>query len=123
MTGATWTYDAFPGVWWPIVFILLAGWLPTDAWRWLGVASAGRIDEKSPVIAIARAIATSLVAAVIARLVLFADGSLAQIPVGIRITAFLLGFLAYLKLGRYTLVAILVAEVVLLGVPWMLGLI
>lgn len=118
-----WTYDAFSAPWWPFAFILLAGWLPTDAWRWLGVASAGRIDEKSPTIALARAIATSLVAAVIARLVLFADGSLQQIPMPVRVAALALGFLAYLKLGRHTLVAILVAEIVLLGVPWALGII
>lgn len=116
-----WTYDAIAAWWWPYVFILLAGWLPTDVWRWLGVLSAGRLDERSPAVALARTIATSLVAAVIGRLVLVPGGSLEAIPLTIRIAALATGFAAYFWLGRKTLVAILFAEVVLLGVPWALG--
>ncbi|WP_294646368.1 AzlD domain-containing protein [uncultured Aureimonas sp.] len=116
-----WTYDAMAAWWWPYVFILLAGWLPTDVWRWLGVLSAGRLDERSPAVALARTIATSLVAAVIGRLVLVPGGSLEAIPLTIRIAALATGFAAYFWLGRQTLVAILFAEVVLLGVPWVLG--
>lgn len=117
-------YGAMAAPWWPFVFILLAGWLPTDIWRWLGVLSSGRISESSPLIIGARAIATGLVAAVIARLVLFPGGSsLAAIPDWIRIAALGGGFCAYLWLGRQTLVAILVAEIILLGVPWMMGII
>lgn len=115
------SYGALSAPWWPFVFILLAGWLPTDVWRWLGVLSSGRIDETSPFIVAARAIATGLVAAVIARLVLYPGGSLAGIPDWIRIAALGGGFLAYLWLGRQTLIAIVVAEIILLGVPWMLG--
>ena len=115
------SYTALSAPWWPFVFILLAGWLPTDVWRWLGVLSSGRIDETSPFIVAARAIATGLVAAVIARLVLYPGGSHAGIPDWIRIAALAGGFLAYLWLGRQTLIAIVVAEVILLGVPWMLG--
>ncbi|WP_062010949.1 AzlD domain-containing protein [Aureimonas sp. AU4] len=112
------SYDAFAAGWWPYVFILLAGWLPTDVWRWLGVASAGRFDETSTSLAIARTIATSLVAAVIARLVLYPSGSLAEIPTFVRVSALVLGFATYYWLGRQTLLAILVAEIVLLGTPW-----
>ena len=117
------SYSAIGTPWWPFVFILLAGWLPTDAWRWLGVLSSGKISESSPLIIGARAIATGLVAAVIARLVLFPGGSLATIPDWVRIAALGTGFCAYLWLGRQTLVAILVAEIILLGVPWMMGII
>lgn len=115
------SYGALTAPWWPFVFILLAGWLPTDVWRWLGVLSSGRIDENSTFIVAARAIATGLVAAVIARLVLYPGGSLATIPDWVRIAALVGGFLAYLWLGRQTLIAILAAEIILLGVPWMMG--
>jgi hypothetical protein len=114
-------YDAVDAAWWPFVFVLLAGWLPTDVWRWLGVASAGRFDEASPALAVARTVATSLVAAVIARLILYPTGSLADISASVRISAVTLGFAAYYWLGRQTLLAILVAEIVLLGVPWAMG--
>lgn len=114
-------YDAFDSVWWPYLFVLLAGWLPTDVWRWLGVASAGRFDETSPALAVARTIATALVAAVIGRLILYTTGSLAEIPTLVRIGAVALGFAAYYWFGRHTLLAILVAEIVLLGTPWLLA--
>lgn len=121
MTG--FGYNGVDAAWWPYVFILLAGWLPTDIWRWLGVLSAGRLDERSPAVALARTVATSLVAAVIGRLVLMPGGSLEAIPLPIRIAALATGFAAYYWLGRKTLIGILFAEVVLLGVPWALGII
>lgn len=116
-------YGDIAAKWWPYAFILLAGWLPTDMWRWLGVASAGRLDERSPYIAFARTVATALVAAVIGRLVLFPAGTLAEIPTAIRIGALAAGFGAYYWLGRQTLLALLVAEIVLLGIPWATGMI
>ena len=121
MNGIDTSYGAIAAPWWPFLFILLAGWLPTDVWRWLGVLSSGRIDEKSMLIVAARAIATGLVAAVIARLVLYPGGSLAAIPDWIRIAALAGGFCAYLWLGRQTMIAILAAEIILLGVPWAMG--
>ena len=75
--------------WWPYAFILLAGWLPTDIWRYLGVLSAGRIDEASPWLGLVRAVATGMVAAVIARMVLYPSGSLADVPDAVRIGALL----------------------------------
>ncbi len=55
----------------PYLFILIAGSLPTHIWRYLGVLSAGRLSERSPLIGVVRAVASALVAAVIARLVLY----------------------------------------------------
>lgn len=113
-------YDAIATAWWPYVFILLAGWLPTDIWRWIGVVSAGRIDETSRLIALARAIATALVAAVIARLVFYPTGSLAAVPDVVRIGALAGGFLSYILLGRHILLGCFVAEAILLGVPYLM---
>ncbi|MBB4001464.1 MAG: AzlD domain-containing protein [Aurantimonas endophytica] len=115
MTGLDLSFDAPWGEWWPFVFILLAGWLPTDVWRYLGVLTAGRMDENSPTASLTRAIATSMVAAVIAQLVLFPAGSLAAIPTAARVGAIGAGFAAYLLCGRRVLAAIIVAEAVLLG--------
>lgn len=115
MTGIDLSFDAPWGDWWPFVFILLAGWLPTDLWRYLGVLTAGRLDENSRLAILTRAVATSMVAAVIAQLVLFPAGSLAAIPTAARIGAVGAGFVAYLWLGRRVIAAIIVAEAVLLG--------
>lgn len=115
MMGIDLSFDAPWGAWWPFVFILLAGWLPTDVWRYLGVLTAGRLDEHSPLASLARTIATSLVAAVIAQLVLYPAGSLATIPTAVRVGAVAAGFVAYFLCGRRVLAAIVAAEAVLLG--------
>ncbi|KQT60304.1 MULTISPECIES: AzlD domain-containing protein [unclassified Aureimonas] len=114
-------YHDVAAAWWPYAFILLAGWLPTDMWRWIGVASAGRIDENSRLIALARAVATALVAAVIARLVFYPTGSLAAVPDAVRVGALAAGFLSYILLGRHILLGCFVAEAILLGVPYLMG--
>jgi branched-subunit amino acid transport protein len=107
--------------WWPYLFILLAGWLPTDIWRYLGVLSAGRINEASPLLGLVRAVATGMVAAVIARMVLYPSGALADVPDAIRVGALVAGFLAYLLTGKRILVGILAAEAILVGLPWALA--
>lgn len=109
-----WVYsNAVP--WWPYVFILLGGWLPTDMWRYLGVVSANRIDETSEAASLARTIATSLVAAVIAQLVFFPSGALAEIPTAVRVLSLAAGFAAFQLSRRRILLGILAAELVIGG--------
>jgi hypothetical protein len=108
-------YHDIAAAWWPYAFILLAGFLPTDVWRWLGVVFANQIDERSQIVAFARAVATALVAAVIARLVLVPEGSLASIPGWARVLALSAGFATYLLLGQRIVAGILVAEAILVG--------
>jgi len=92
-------FDSFDAFWWPILFILLAGWLPTDVWRWIGVAFAGRVRDNSEWISLARAVANALVAGVIARLILYPTGALIDVPVWIRLVA--VGLAAGLYSGVY----------------------
>lgn len=111
------SFNAIAADWWPYVFILLAGWLPTDIWRYIGVLSAGRLDENSPSVALTRTIATGMVAAVIARLVLYPTGTLALIPDAVRIGALAAGFAAYMLSGKRVLVGIVAAQAILVGIP------
>jgi hypothetical protein len=112
------SYNAFDSVWWHFAFILIAGWLATDIWRFLGVWFGGRLDPDAEILVLVRAVATALVAAVIAKLILFPSGALAASPVGLRIGAAALGFAAYFWLGRRVWLGVLVAEAIL--VPGML---
>ncbi len=109
------TFDAIDAWWWPYLFILVAGWLATDSWRFLGVYFGGRIAEDSDLLVLVRAMATALVAAVIGNLIVFPTGALASTPVILRAAAAMLGFVAYLCLGKRILLGIVVAEVVLLA--------
>jgi hypothetical protein len=109
------TFQASDSWWWQYAFILIAGWLATDMWRFLGVYLGGRISDDSDAIVFVRCLATALVAAVIGNLVVFPSGALAAVPVLVRIGAALAGFAAYLLLRRSVLVGILAAEAVLLA--------
>lgn len=108
------TFHAIDAWWWPFLFILVAGWLATDAWRFLGVYLGDRISEDSDLLVLVRALATALVAAVIGNLIVFPSGALAETSLALRLISAAVGFLAYLWLGRKVLVGIVVAEVALL---------
>jgi hypothetical protein len=109
------TYFSGESWWWPFLFILVAGWLATDFWRFLGVHLGGRIAEDSPALVLVRAVATALVAAVIGNLVVFPGGALAATPLALRIAAMAIGFAAYLIAGKRVIVGLLVGEAVLLA--------
>jgi Branched-chain amino acid transport protein (AzlD) len=101
--------------WWPYLFILVAGWLATDIWRWIGVLAGGRLREDSELLVWVRAVATALVAGVISRLILYPAGALAEAPLALRLAAAALGWLAFLAAKKRILVGVLTAEAVLIG--------
>src|SRR5690606_32188310 len=81
------TFTAYADWWWPYLFILLGGWVATDFWRFLGVYLGERLSEQSQLLVLVRCIATGLVAAVIANLIVFPSGELASTPMALRIGA------------------------------------
>ena len=115
------TFDAIDAWWWPFLFILVGGWVATDAWRFLGVYLGSRLAQDSEALVLVRAVATSLVAAVIGNLVIFPSPALAATPLALRIGAVALGFAAYLALGKRVIVAIIVAELVFGIGLWLAG--
>ncbi len=72
---------------WPYVVLILVGFLPNEIWRWLGFALARGIDEGSEILVWVRAVATAVLAAVIAKLIFFAPGALATVPLTVRLAA------------------------------------
>ena len=80
----------------PYVALVLLGFLPSEIWRWLGIALGRGLDEESEIILWVRAVATALVAGVVARIVLFPPGALASVPLGVRLAALACGFFAFL---------------------------
>ena len=108
------TFQSIDAVWWPYLFIFLAGSVATDMWRFLGVYFAGLVDERAEILVFVRTVATALVAAVIAKLLLYPDGALAASPVWLRIGAAATGLLSYVVSGRRIIVGVAVAEFILL---------
>lgn len=115
------TFSTFDAWWWPYLFILIAGWLATDAWRFLGVYLGGRISEDSEALVLVRALATALVAAVIGNLIVFPSGALAAAPLALRLLSASAGFAAYLLAGKRVLVGIIAAEALLMAGLWLIG--
>lgn len=105
---------SFDTWWWPYFFILIAGALATDIWRFLGVLVGGRMREESQGLVLVRCVATALVGGVIAQLILYPSGELANSPMWMRAGAAGAGFFAFLLTGQRILVGVLVGEALLL---------
>jgi Branched-chain amino acid transport protein (AzlD) len=99
----------------PYLALLLLGFLPSEMWRWLGIVVGGGLDEGSEIILWVRAVATALVAGVIARIVLIPPGALASVPLTVRLAAIACGFLAFLAIRRSAFAGVLVGEAVLVA--------
>jgi hypothetical protein len=106
------------GALWPYLLVILAGFLPTEVFRSLAVVFARGFDEDSEVLILVRAVATALLAAVVARLVLVPPGELVAVPLLIRIGAVAGGFLVYLVAKRSVFLGILFGEAVIIGGAW-----
>lgn len=109
------------GALWPYLLVILAGFLPTEIWRSLAVVFARGFDEDSEALILVRAVATALLAAVVARLVLIPPGELVDVPLFIRIGAVAGGFLVYLLAWRSVFLGILFGEAVIIGGAWYAG--
>jgi hypothetical protein len=102
------------GEFWPYLVLILAGFLPTDLWRLLGIVVGHGFDEDSEFIIWVRAVAIAVLAGVIARIALFPPAALAEVPLSVRLAAIGCGFLAFLLLRRSVFAGVLVGENVLI---------
>ena len=99
----------------PYLALILVGFLPNEAWRVLGLVLVRGLDEDSQVVVWVRAVATAMLAAVLAQLVLASSGALAAIPVGVRVGAAAAGFLAFVVVRRSVFAGVFMGELVLLA--------
>jgi len=93
--------------------LILAGFLPNGIWRVLGVMFARSLDEGSEILVWVRAVATAILAGVIAKLTIFAPGVLAGVPTGVRVAAVLVGFAGFLAIRRSVFAGVIVGEAAL----------
>lgn len=106
---------------WVYVLIVVAGFLATDFWRWLGVLAGNRLDEESEALNWVRAVATALVMAVTAKLIVFPAGTLADSPLWLRLGAAAIGFVAFLASGQKVAVGVAVPVSLLVAGLFLLG--
>jgi Branched-chain amino acid transport protein (AzlD) len=113
--------NAMLGETWPYLVLILVGFLPNEVWRALGLVLARGLNEDSQMVLWARAVATAILAGVIAKLILFPSGELVNIPLAIRLTASVCGFLAFLTVKRSVFAGVVVAEAALLAGGFLLA--
>jgi hypothetical protein len=106
---------------WPYLMLILAGFLPNEIWRVFGLVLARGLNEGSELVLLSRAVATAIIAGVVAKLIVFSSGALDSIPLAVRLTAAGGGFVAFLLVRRSVFVGVLVGEVVLLAGGFLFG--
>jgi len=90
--------------------LVLVGFLPNEIWRWLAVIFSRGLDEDAEILIWVRAVATAILAGVIAKLTIFAPGVLASVPLAVRLGAVLIGVVAFTLVRRSVFAGVLVGE-------------
>lgn len=110
---------------WPYIVLVLVGFLPNEIWRAVGLVASRGVDEGSEFLIWIRAVATAVLAAVIAKLAIFSPGALASVPLSVRLIAIAVGFAAFTLIRRsvFAGVSVGVAALMLgtLIAEWLVG--
>jgi hypothetical protein len=104
--------------WWPWILLILVGILPNEMWRMLGVVAARGIDEKSELIIWVRAVATATLTGVVSKIVVFAPGALATVPLAVRLAAVAAGLAAFFVMRQSVLAALVTGVAAILAGMW-----
>lgn len=105
----------FDSAYYAYFLVIAAGFLPTDVFRFAAVLFSRRLDEDSEVLLFVRAVATALLAGVVARLVLVPPGDLIMVPLWVRLGAVGSGVICYLVFRKSVFAGILAAEIAIVG--------
>jgi len=97
----------------PYLALILAGFLPNEVWRFLGLVVARRLNEESELLVWVRAVATAVLAGVISQLVLIPPGPLAEIALTVRLGAVVVGCVAFVLARRSIFIGVLAGEAAL----------
>jgi hypothetical protein len=94
--------------------LVLVGFLPNEIWRWLAVIFSRGLDEEAEILVWVRAVATAILAGVIAKLTIFAPGVLATVPLSVRVGAVMVGVVAFFLIRRSVFAGLLAGEAALM---------
>jgi branched-subunit amino acid transport protein len=111
----------FIGDWHALLILFFAGVIPNQIWRMLGLWFGGGIDEGSELLVWVRAVATAVLAGVIAQILVQPPGALASVPDWLRYGAVAAGFAAFLLSRKSIFAGVVCGEIVMLSGRWWLG--
>ena len=104
-----------------LLILLVAGVFPNQIWRMLGLVLGSGLDEGSELLVWVRAVATAVLAGVIAQILVQPPGALGSVPDWLRYASVVAGFAAFMAIRRSTLAGVICGELVLLAGQWWLG--
>jgi len=97
------------------LMLILAGFLPNEIWRMLGIIASRGIDEGSELITWVRAVATAILTGVVSKIVVFAPGALGSVPVAVRLAAAAAGMTAFFLLRRSVFAGVITGTLAVLA--------
>lgn len=97
-----------------LLIVVVIGWLPTEIWRLLAVWLARDLDENSEILIWVRLVASTLLAAVVAKIILAPTGAMSTIPLWGRLGGVFAGLATFAVTRRSVILAVLVGEATLL---------
>ncbi len=106
---------------WPYLLLIVAGFLPNEVWRLIGVLVSHGIDEGSELITWVRAVATAILTGVVAKIIVFAPGALAGVPLTVRLLAAAAGMAAFFLMRGSVLAGVVVGTLGILVGVWATG--
>ena len=113
--------SGFVGDWHALLLLVVAGFLPNEVWRMVGLWFVSGIDEGSEVLVWVRAVATAILAGVITQILVQPPGALASIPDALRYGAVVAGFAVFLVTKRSIFAGVACGEIVMVAGKWWLG--
>ena len=102
-------------VWSAVLIVVLVGFLPTEVWRMLALIAGRQVEEGSEVFHWVKAVATALLAAVVARLVFAPTGLIVAVPLALRLAALAGGVLGFYLARRSVFAGVVVGELILIA--------
>jgi hypothetical protein len=103
-----------------LLVLVLAGFLPNEVWRTLGLWLGGGIDESSELLVWVKAVATAILAGVIAQILVLPPGTLASIAAPIRYGAVAIGFATFWLSRRSIFLGVLAGELAMIAGHYLL---
>jgi hypothetical protein len=103
---------------WPYLLVIAFGFLPSEVWRVIAVFLARGFDERAEIFVWVRAVATTLVAGVVAKILFAPAGALAAVPLAWRLGALTLGVAAFFLARRSVMAGVVAGEAALIGAAW-----
>ena len=111
----------FVGDWHALLVLLLAGFLPNEVWRMIGLWLGAGVDEGSELLVWVRAVATAILAGVIAQILIQPPGALASVPDWLRYAAVAGGCLVFIVTRRSIFAGVVSGEILMLAGKWWFG--